>query len=183
MRKISILSYLFLEHSKHFKKLIHFLTFPMLMVSLSLANAENQLKPNGKNSSKIYAWIVKKRIYTGDILNDNLVEISPVDISIGILRDIKDILLSHKIQLKKFEATQTIVEGQYLTNLSVRKIPDIHRGDSVRIKLISGAIILQAAGISDEIGYVDRKMKVKILRSKRELVGVLRPDGVVEVVL
>ena len=43
------------------------------------------------------------------------------------------------------EARQTILEGQTLLSSAVERIPDVRRGDSVRVQLVSNGIMLSIA--------------------------------------
>jgi flagella basal body P-ring formation protein FlgA len=86
-------------------------------------------------------------------------------------------------ELMHLESRQTILQGQFITSSAVQRIPDIRRGDSVRIRMISGGLAVSTQGTAEEPGYINGKMRVMANKSKREFVGELSADGVVEVKL
>jgi flagella basal body P-ring formation protein FlgA len=85
--------------------------------------------------------------------------------------------------IANYEAIQTIMEGQFLVTSSFRKVPDVRRGDSIRVNIVSNGLILMALGTSEESGYINHSIRVRTGKTKRELVGKLLPGGVIEVKL
>ena len=133
------------------------------------------------------AWvptqIALRRIHPGEVLNQDYFSPQSTNIAKGQGRDYRGILFPQKMAINGLEAIQTILEGQFLLTSSVQKMPDIRRGDSVRIQVVSGGLTLSTSGTAEEPGYIDRKIRVMTAKTKRELVGQLKSDGIVEVTL
>jgi flagella basal body P-ring formation protein FlgA len=92
-------------------------------------------------------------------------------------------MLSPSEDLSRLEARQTLLEGGFVTSSAVRRIPDLRRGDVVRLEVLSGEVRLSTAAQALESGNLNQRIRVQASKSKRELVGVVREGGVVEVKL
>ena len=66
---------------------------------------------------------------------------------------------------------------------AVERVPDVRRGDTVKIRVISGDLKLLTLGIAQENGLTGSKVRVVSRTTNQELVGQLKQDGVVEVKL
>ncbi len=133
------------------------------------------------------AWlevpVAINRVRPGERLSPDLFNIQEVNIARGMAHEYRGAILSKNSDFARLEARQTILEGQFPLTTGVQPIPDIRRGDSVRVRLISGALTLSTIGIAQEPGYVDHSIHILASKTKRELVGTLAADGVVEVKL
>jgi flagella basal body P-ring formation protein FlgA len=66
---------------------------------------------------------------------------------------------------------------------AVERVPDVRRGDSVRVRIISNGLTLTAQAMASEPGYLNGPVRVLTAQTKRELSGKLVSTGVVEVKL
>jgi len=131
------------------------------------------------------AWIPGRvsvrRIHPGEPLRPEEFASQQIDISSGQAFEFRGVLLPEDVRVEKLEAVQSILEGQFLLSTAVRNIPDIRRGDSVRIHLKSGELLLTTLGIAEEPGYLKRQVRVMTTKNKREFLGELQAGGIVEV--
>ncbi len=130
-------------------------------------------------------WIAVKvavrKIRMGESLTEDWFQTKPVNILLGQPREYRDIFYPEKEGVTGFEALQTLSEGQILTNSVIKKIPDIHRGDLVKIYLYSHGIVLRSSGKAEESGYIHSPIKVSTLKDQHLLLGQVKSKGVVEV--
>jgi flagella basal body P-ring formation protein FlgA len=136
--------------------------------------------------SAVYAAFVparvsKRRISPGEKLSADMFVLQDINVTSGMNFEMKGIILPQEEDVARLETRQTILDGQFLTSPAVEKVPDIRKGDSVRIHIVSGELNLSASGTAAEPGYEKNPIKVIVSRSKHELTGVLAPGGVVEV--
>lgn len=133
------------------------------------------------------AWIqaraAQRRIKPYEKLSAELFTVRPTNIAQGEAREFRGLILSQDVDVARLESIQTLLEGQLLVSSAVRKLPDIRKGDSIRILLRTGDLVLSTQGIAEEPGYEDRQIRVMTAKTKRELVGQLRANGIVEVSL
>ncbi len=136
---------------------------------------------------KFSAWVPTKiplkRIRPGEALHEDMFVVQAVEVSTGLAHEYRGVLVSDKIEVAGLEAIQTILEGQFLTTVSVQKIPDLRRGDLVKIEMNSSGMVLSLPGVAEEPGYNLKKIRVMTSKSKRQLSGILHSGGVVEVQL
>ncbi len=142
---------------------------------------------SSEGSVSFSAWILAKvavrRIYPGELLSLDAFISKKIDLSVGLGHEYRGDIVQANIELKNLESIQTIIEGQFLVKSAIRKTPDIRRGDSVRIHLISGDLTLATVGIAEESGYLSHQIRVMTRKEKRQLLGLLRSGHVVEVPL
>ena len=132
-------------------------------------------------SAAVTAWVAKRRIQPGEALAPELFRMEDVNVALGLARDLRGAIVPATTSLGGLEARQTIIEGQFVVSTAVRKIPDIRRGDSVRLQIYSGGLAISTSGISEEPAYLDEQVRVMTAKTKRELTGRLRADRTVEV--
>jgi flagella basal body P-ring formation protein FlgA len=148
---------------------------------------EAHLKVNeAAEISAVYAAFVparvsKRRISPGEKLTADMFVLRDIDVTNGMNYEMRGIILSQEEDVSRLETRQTILDGQFLTSTAVEKVPDIRKGDSVRIHIVSGDLNLSASGIAMEPGYEKNPIKVLVSRSKHELSGTLEAGGIVEV--
>lgn len=128
-------------------------------------------------------WIPKRRIHPKEVLKQDDLVLREVDIASGQYAELSGILLSAGQEVEKLESRQTLLEGQPILSSGVQKVPDIRRGDAVRLKMLTGAIELNTPGVAQEPAYKGSSVRVITIKNKRDFVGTLRRDGVVEVAL
>jgi flagella basal body P-ring formation protein FlgA len=127
------------------------------------------------------AWIAARRILPGERLSPELFNLREVNVATGLPRELRGVILPKTVDVSQLEARQTVLEGQFAVTTGVRKVPDIRRGDAVRIHIRSGGLTVTTSGVSEEPAYYDSNLRVLTTKTKRELVGKLTKDGVVEV--
>ncbi len=129
------------------------------------------------------AWVAVRRVHPGEHLSRDSFVLQEVNVSSGMAHEYRGVILSKDSDLSHLEARQTILEGQFALTTGVQKIPDVRRGEALRIKVISGDLILSTQGIAEEPAYLDQQVRVMTTKTKRDLVGKLCPNGEVEVKL
>jgi flagella basal body P-ring formation protein FlgA len=134
-------------------------------------------------SAWVPARIAVKRVHPGELLRKEWFVTQKIKISTGPAREFRGVLLPMENEISKLQSAQTIMEGQFLTSSAVRNVPDVRRGDSVRIHLINEGLTLSTIGVAQEPGYLNRQIRVLTSKTKRELLGQLQPEGIVEVKL
>lgn len=127
------------------------------------------------------AYIAIRRIQPGEKLSPDLFMAQDIDVASGLPHEYRGVILSKETALTSLEARQTILEGQFLTTTAVQRMPDIRRGDQVRLLLNSGGLVLSAPGVAQEPGYLGGQVRVLSGANKREILGKLQAGGVVEV--
>lgn len=134
-------------------------------------------------SAWVPAWVAQKRIFPGERLSQDVFVLREVNVSTGLAREYRGVLLPKTANLSQLEARQSILEGQFALSSGVQKIPDVRKGEPVQIKLTAGGIILTTSGIAEEPSYIHQPVRVLTSKSKRSLTGKLMSDGTVEVKL
>jgi flagella basal body P-ring formation protein FlgA len=173
-------------------KLVHgSLSSPIKNVSWTseAVRGEARLNVNGfaevstNYTATIPARIAKVRISPNEKLTADMFVQQDVNVATGMAYEMRGLILPQTDDVSRLESRQTIMEGQFLTSSAVSKIPDIRKGDTVRIHIISGDLNLTAQGIAAEPGYEKNPIRVVVARSKHELTGELEAGGIVEVKL
>jgi flagella basal body P-ring formation protein FlgA len=132
-------------------------------------------------SALMPAWVAKRRILPGEKLSQDSFERKEIDVAQGMAREMRGLLLTTDLTQVALESRQTILEGQPALSNAVQQTPDIRRGDALRIRMLSGGVILSTAGTAEEPAYLQSPVRVITQKSKRQLVGKLVESGVVEV--
>jgi flagella basal body P-ring formation protein FlgA len=153
--------------------------------NLNFSTRHSSGEVESKGWVNIAAWmpvqVAIKRIRPGESLKGEMFSTQTIDVSRGVGYEYRGVLFPSQSTVQGLETAQTVLEGQFLTSSAVQRVPDIRRGDSVRIRLISGDLLLTTSGIAGEPGYYNGKIRVITGKSKRELSGLLQPSGIVEV--
>ena len=137
---------------------------------------------------RMKAWtqaaIATRRIHTGERLSNDQFKVMEVDVSFGQFRPYREAMLNLTTQdLQQFQSSQTIIEGSPILSAAIKKIPDVKRGDGVRLQVKSGEIYFSLQGVAAEDGRLGDPLRVYTEKSRRELVGKLTSVGTVEVSL
>jgi flagella basal body P-ring formation protein FlgA len=133
--------------------------------------------------ANVPAYVASRRVMPGEKIDAGYFMIKPVDVSRGQGRELRGVIFPAGEPLAGLESRQTILEGQFITLSAVQKAPDLRRGDVVNIRILSGDLTVNVQGTAEEPGYLDGRVRVMSAKTKRELVGLLRPGSVVEVQL
>lgn len=129
------------------------------------------------------AKVSNKKIKPGEKLKNEFFSLKNIEISRLKMPESRRYILNVNQDLENLEAVQTILEGDLLLSSSVKKIPDVRRGELVNVRLSSGNVTLSVPGISEDFGYLNDKIKVITSKAKKQFSGYLSPGGVVEVQL
>jgi flagella basal body P-ring formation protein FlgA len=134
-------------------------------------------------SAWVPARVAVKRILPGETLAQEMFVTQDVNVASGQAYDLRGVILSHSSEVAGLEARQTVLEGTFLTTSAVRKVPDVRKGDAVRIRIQTEGVHLSTIGIAEEPGYIDGRVRVMTQKTKREFIGQLAVGRVVEVKL
>lgn len=134
-------------------------------------------------SAWIPARIALRRIAPGERLREDQFVVQDVNVAMGNAYEYRGVILWSDAPVTGLESRQTILEGQFLTSSAVQRVPDVRRGDAVRIQLSSGELTVVTFGIAEEPAYLNGRVRVMANKSKREFVGELVSNGIVEVKL
>lgn len=134
-------------------------------------------------SATVQTWIAKRRIRPGEKLSSDDFEMGNVDVSKGLAYQYRGLMLKNDTNIEGLQARLTILEGQYPLSNGVEKSPNVRKGDQVQVKLTSGDIQLLTQATAQEPGFEDQKIRVITQKNKKELTGMLREGGIVEVKL
>jgi len=149
-----------------------------------LVFGENQETPS-EGKVNFAAWIqapvALRRIPPGVRLQKDWFEIQKINVAEGFAKTYRGLIPPADIDIDELESIQTVLEGQFPLLSGVKKVPDIRQGGSVRIKLISGNLVLTTIGTALEPGYVSQSVRVSTAKTKKNLVGRLTEKDVVEV--
>lgn len=129
------------------------------------------------------AYVASRRVLPGERLLPGIFTVQEVNVAIGPAHDYRGVIFSGLQKLDGLESRQTVLEGQFLTSTAIERIPDVRRGDAVRIEMSSGGVVLSTQGFAEEPAYNEGQVRVMTAKGKRELVGKLQNGGVVEVSL
>jgi len=121
--------------------------------------------------AQMAVWVAKRRYGPGQVLNPSDFDKSSIDVSRGIHREYRSLLVSNKTDLNKMETTQSILEGQPLRQTVIQKVPDIRRGDLITIKIHSPGLNLVTLGVAQQPGNINDSIRVLTQAQKKELVG------------
>jgi flagella basal body P-ring formation protein FlgA len=127
------------------------------------------------------ARVATTRIMPGEAIQAAQFIEQEVDVAHGMNHDIRGLIVSPSLELNRLETRQTVLEGQPLLSSEIKRMPDVRRGDPVRIQLVSGSLTLTTLGTASEPGYLDQQVHVMSQKTKRELIGTLLPDNIIEV--
>lgn len=132
-------------------------------------------------AAQITGLYPRRRIQPGEKLSQDLFVQRPINVSMGMAREMRGVVLRPDTDMSKLESRQTLLEGQFVVSTAVQKVPDVRRGEVVKVRLISGDIELLTSGTADEPSQFDQLLRITTIKSKRTLMGRLQADGSVEV--
>ncbi len=128
-------------------------------------------------------FVALRRIRPGDALERSSFQVREVDVSRGLAREYRGLMLDEAAKIESFEAEQTILEGHFPLLSGVRQAPDVRRGEMVKLRLVSNGLVLSTQATASEPGQLGKSLRVMTLSTKRQLTGTLRDNGTVEVSL
>jgi flagella basal body P-ring formation protein FlgA len=134
-------------------------------------------------SAMIPTYVASRRIRPGEKLLRSDFQLQSVNVAQGLAHQYRGVMLPAKESIDGLQARQTILEGQYPLASGVEKVPDVRRGDAIQVKILSGEIQLSTMATIQEPGYLNQNVRILTQKSKKELVGMLKEGGIVEVKL
>lgn len=136
-------------------------------------------------SQPFEAWVsvpvATRRISPNSKLSREDYRIDQVNIATGTAREYRGVLASPHGNYEKMIAKNTIVEGQFITRTAIGHPPDVRRGEWVRVELISGMMRLSTPGVAQESAAIGETVSVLNPRTKKEISGIVRSGGIVEI--
>ena len=99
----------------------------------------------------------------------------------GPIREYRGILVPADGDFSKLQTRQTLLENQFVTTSAIERQPDVRKGDSVRLDLLSGDLQLSTQATASENGSIGDRVRVLTTKTKKEVVGTIREDHSVEV--
>jgi len=126
-------------------------------------------------------WVASRRLMPGETIKREDLSRQWIDVSTGLARESRGVLLPADAPIEHLEARQTLLEGGFVTSAAVRRAPDLRKGEPLKIRLQSGAIEVTAQGVAEESASQGETVRVQSLKTHRTLVGRLLEDGSVEV--
>ena len=129
------------------------------------------------------AYLAVRRIRPGERLSMDAAQIREVNVAQGIARELRSLLMKNDVVIDQLESRQTFLEGQLITLQGVNRVPDVRRGDSVQVRLITAGITLNTMGIVQEPARIGEAVRVLTRSTKREIVGRLTDGRIAEVAL
>lgn len=146
-------------------------------------NGITEVTVNIPYRAKVTAAVATQRLKFGQKISTNDYSMQEIDVTSGLYREIRGLLITDESKLSKMQAHQTLIENQPILSSGVIVSPDIQRGESVKLKLVSGGLSVNTTGIAQEPSYIDQPIRVMSLKTKREVSGILRNGNTVEVQL
>jgi flagella basal body P-ring formation protein FlgA len=154
-------------------------------VGITVETRDEQGSHRGYGYATFAAWIparmAVRRVLPGEKLQDEQFSVREINVASGVEREIRGVILDQGMTLSQLQARQTVLEGQPLLSSAVEKIPDVRRGDLVRVRIVSNGLTLSTQAIASEPGYLNNSVRVLTEKTKRELSGKLIASGIVEV--
>src|SRR5690606_28834829 len=95
------------------------------------------LKGKVKFEALASVWVPRRRTPPMKELKREDFQVREFNVASEKFSDIRGLLLSSEKEITRLESTQTLMENQVVLTNKVRRIPDIRRGDAVRVKLVS----------------------------------------------
>lgn len=156
-------------------------------VGFTVETRDDQGPHRGYGYATFGAWlparVAVRRVMPGEKLQNDQFELREIDVASGTQREFRGVILDQRSEITQLQARQTLIEGQPLLSSAVERVPDVRRGDFVRVKIVSNGLTLSTQATASEPGYLNGPVRVLTAQTKRELSGKLISSGVVEVKL
>jgi flagella basal body P-ring formation protein FlgA len=124
-----------------------------------------------------------QRILPNTRLNKGDFRMELTNVASGPGRTYRGSMIMDLERLMNHETKQTIMEGQFVLNGQVQKSPDLRKGETVQIEILSGDLSLSTAATVLESASIGDPVRVLTAKTKKEITGKVRMDRSVEVKL
>jgi len=131
--------------------------------------------------AQVYA--PQKRIYPNQIIPPHELKKIEVDLAKSPHRENRHSYLFDGSDIENLETKQSLFEGQPIHIGTTQPRPDVRRGDLLQVEVTLGDITLSTRAQVLENALKGSRVRIILEKQRRELVGQLRRDGVVEVKL
>jgi flagella basal body P-ring formation protein FlgA len=131
----------------------------------------------------VNALIARRRINPNTKLKQEDFRQGEVNVASGPVREYRGVLVPVTQDVDKMQTKQTILENQYVVQNAVEKQPDIRRGETVKLELISGELTLSTQAMAEEPASIGDRIRVTTVKTKKLVVGTVQADRSVEVSL
>jgi flagella basal body P-ring formation protein FlgA len=128
-------------------------------------------------------YVPQKRVFPNQGINPENLKMIEVDLARSPYREHRQLFLYEGQSTENLEAKQSLLEDQPIQLSSVQVRPDLRRGDQLQVEVRLGDITLTTRAQALENGLKGNRVRVLLEKQRREMVGVLRQDGTVEVLL
>jgi flagella basal body P-ring formation protein FlgA len=157
----------------------------------ALFEVTGKLKDGSEKSELVQtpytAWkkvvVAARRIYPNTKVQDQDFKVIEMNVASGPIREYRGILIPAEGNFSRLQTRQTILENQYVTTSSVERQPDVRRGDTLRLDMVSGDLTLSTQATASENASIGDRIRVMTSKTKKEVVGTVREDHSVEVTL
>jgi flagella basal body P-ring formation protein FlgA len=129
------------------------------------------------------AAVAVRRIYPNTKLRNEDFRIQEVNVATGVPREFRGVMLPPETKFDGLQTKQSILENQFAIVSAIERQPDIRKGDTVKLELSSGDLTLTTQALVEESALVGERVRVMTLKSKKEIIGRVKPDHSVEVAL
>lgn len=123
-----------------------------------------------------HVWVADRRIARGELISSSDLRREKRDVTRG-----RGKLAREVSQLLGMRARRSISEGTPIRRDFVEAPPLVQRGETVRLRMVHGALRIEAKGVAREDGRAGQVIRVRTPESRRELAGTVGRDGVVDV--
>lgn len=127
--------------------------------------------------------VAAHRIYPNVRLKKEDFRIETLNVASGPAREYRGVIIYDENRLNQVESKQSILEGQFVVSNAVQKLPDVRKGETVKLELSSGNLTLSTLAIVQENASVGEVVRVFTTKSKREVTGKVREDRTVGAIL
>ncbi len=135
---------------------------------------------NGKKQTQLYVYVRAfkegyvsvERIKAGDVIA-NKVQIEKIDVTSMRTMPLEDV--------DGLIAKRSMSYGRAITSDLVETMPEIRKGESVRIVYDNNGIKLETAGIAEEDGFIGKMLTVRNINSQKLVAGNYAGNGRVHV--
>lgn len=133
------------------------------------------------------AWkkvpVAIKRIYPNSRLKNEDFKIQVMNVASGQAREYRGVMVDASTNFNSLQSKQSILENQFVLSSAIERQPDLRRGDTVKLELVSGDLTLTTEAQVQEPALVGESVRVITLKTKKEITGRVRADHSVEVIL